>query len=31
MEMTWWYVSSDRRALEEAAERFAHHRHGRDR
>ena len=31
MEMTWWYVSSDRRALEEAAERFARHRQGRDR
>jgi integrase len=30
MEMTWWYVSSDRRALEAAAERFACHRHGRD-
>lgn len=31
MEMTWWYVSSDRGALEQAAERFARHRHGRDR
>jgi len=31
MTMTWWYVSSDQRALEEAADRFNRHRHGRDR
>jgi integrase len=30
MAMTWWYVSSDQRALAEAADRFARHRHGRD-